>query len=254
MAINIQMKTDYSYLFSGLGATGAGGSGGMINNNFLSDYASIKNGSYLKLMKAYYKSDANDAVKKLAGDKVTKEESQKLTKVQSSTDALKESADALMSTGSDSLFEKINVTTKDEFGNETTTQQYDVEKIYKAVGDFVKNYNSVVDAVDASGNEKISDRAVTLANNVVANLKSLNKMGITIDTDMKLSINKEEFEKADMNTVKNLFNGIGSFSYQVSAQASLINYAAQRATSATYTGTGTFSSGYNTGSLFDSIF
>ena len=39
------LKTDYSSLFSSVGS----GSG-----NWLADYASIKNGSYGKLMKAYY--------------------------------------------------------------------------------------------------------------------------------------------------------------------------------------------------------
>ena len=42
--------SDYSYLFQGLSSSG----GGLGNLNFLSDYASIKNGSYSKLMKAYY--------------------------------------------------------------------------------------------------------------------------------------------------------------------------------------------------------
>ena len=38
---------DYSYLFQGL-------AGGGTNLNYLSDYASIKNGSYGKLLKSYY--------------------------------------------------------------------------------------------------------------------------------------------------------------------------------------------------------
>ncbi len=254
MAVNIQMKTDYSYLFSGLGSVGMGGNAGGINNNFLSDYASIKNGSYLKLMKAYYNGSANESVKKLASDKVTKDESQKLTKVQTATDALKESADALMATGKNSLFNKAEVIAKDEFGNETASMEYDTDKIYKAVDSFVKNFNSVIDAVDGAGNEKISDRAVTMANNVIANLKSLNKLGITIDKDMKLFVDKEEFMKADMDSAKLLFNGVGSFAYQISAQSSMIDYAAERAGSGMYNGAGRFQSSYNTGSLFDSIF
>ena len=50
MNINVRARTDVSFLFSSLGS-GAAGVGG---SNFLSDYASIKNGSYAKLMKAYY--------------------------------------------------------------------------------------------------------------------------------------------------------------------------------------------------------
>ena len=47
--MNVSMNQDYSQLFQSLSS-----GGGMGNLNFLSDYASIKNGSYAKLMKTYY--------------------------------------------------------------------------------------------------------------------------------------------------------------------------------------------------------
>ncbi len=46
--VNVSTNQDSSYLFQSLS------SGGMGNLNFLSDYTSIKNGSYGKLMKSYY--------------------------------------------------------------------------------------------------------------------------------------------------------------------------------------------------------
>lgn len=49
-SINVGNNQDYSYLFQSLSSS----SGGMGNLNFLSDYASIKNGSYGKLLKTYY--------------------------------------------------------------------------------------------------------------------------------------------------------------------------------------------------------
>ncbi len=257
MGINIPTRTDYSFLFSGLSSNNGSFMG---NLNFLSDYASIKNGSYGKLMKAYYRKDACEEVKTLAGQKnqaavADKEEKQKLAQVQTATDELKESADALFAKGKDSVFEQIDITTKDENGVETTTKGYDTDAIYKALDGFVKNYNSVIDAVDASGNEAVTNRAVNLANTTVANLGALNKIGITVNKDMTLALDKETLEKANMTTVKTLFSGVGSYSYQVSAQASLIDYAAQRAaTSGTYNQNGAFANGYSSGSLFDSIF
>ena len=50
MSINIQAKTNYSFLFSGLSSSASNA----LSGNWLADYASIKNGSYAKLMKAYY--------------------------------------------------------------------------------------------------------------------------------------------------------------------------------------------------------
>ena len=66
----------------------------------LSDYAAIKNGSYRKLMKAYY---AKQDAEKLSGKGDT---SQKLTLMKTSADSLKKSADAL---NAFSLWEKKKI-------------------------------------------------------------------------------------------------------------------------------------------------
>ena len=71
----------------------------------LSDYAAIKNGSYGKLMKAYY---AKQDAEKLSGKGDT---SQKLTLMKTSADSLKKSADAL---NDSSLWEKKKIKKKDE--------------------------------------------------------------------------------------------------------------------------------------------
>ena len=68
MSIRITGRTDYSALFSSLNGGKSTGIGG--GSYSLADYASIKNGSYGKLMKAYYGknktalSDAASATKK----------------------------------------------------------------------------------------------------------------------------------------------------------------------------------------------
>lgn len=260
MSINIQLKQDVSFLFSSLGS----GAAGVAGSNFLSDYASIKNGSYLKLMKAYYSESSNDSVKSIANNrtnssksanKLTEKESKEYAKVQTASDALKESADALLATGSKSLFNQVDITTKNEDGTETTEKGYDVEGIYKAVNEFVKNYNSVINAVEATDSDTVLRRAATMVNETVSNMKSLLSMGITINADNTLSLDKDEFMKADMSKVKTLFNGSGSYAYSVSAQASMINFAADRELSkGTYTLTGSYGSGYNSGNLFNGYF
>ena len=88
MSINIQAKTNYSFLFSGLSSTASNAA----SSNWLADYASIKNGSYAKLMKAYYGKE-NTASKTAASDitkkDTTKETAKKaLAKVETATDAV----------------------------------------------------------------------------------------------------------------------------------------------------------------------
>lgn len=252
MSITIQARTDYSYLFSSLGTSSSSGT----NLNFLSDYASIKNGSYAKLMKAYYSENSNDSVKSIVNSTVSKTEKTALTKVQTATDELKEAADTLLENGSKSVFAKKDITTTDENGVETTTNGYDVASIYNAVNDFVNSYNSVINAANDSGNETVVNKATSLATSTYANINLLNKIGITMNDDSTLSIDKDTFTNADMGTVKSLFNGNGSYGYRASAQASLINYAAEREASrnSTYTVSGTLNNSYSSGTLFDSLF
>lgn len=256
--INVSARNDVSYLFSSLGSNAAN----VASSDFLGQYASIKNGSYAKLMKAYYGQNSSSAVKSLAKDTVkrgntlTSEETRAVTKIQSSTDALKESADVLLSKGSNSVFNLKDITEKDANGVETTRKDYDIDAIYNAVNQFAKDYNSVLDAVDGVDIKSVQNRTDSLLGATVQNLKLLNKIGITVDKNGKMSVDKEAFSKSNMSTVKSLFQGSGSYGYQVSAQASMMNFAADREASKanTYTVKGRYGNTYNTGNLYNSYF
>ena len=257
MSINIQAKRDVSFLFPSLGS----GAASVAGSSFLSDYASIKNGSYAKLMKAYYSETANDSVKSAAGKSVsnragakkTSEETKAYTKVQTASDALKESADALLDK---SLFKKKDITTTDEDGNKTTVKDYDTDSIYKAVNSFVKDYNSVINAMDGTKDDTLERRVDYMNSQSSRNKKNLEAVGISINKDGTLAIDKDTFMKSDMTRVKSLFGENGSYGYQVSAQASLINYAADHAANrgSSYTTTGSYASGFKNGNLFNSYF
>ncbi len=254
MAINIQSKTDYSYLFSSLGTSSASSG---TNLNFLSDYASIKNGSYFKLMKAYYNESgkASELVNSTGnGTSTSKDSAEALTSIQKSSDELKESADALLETGSKSVFNETDITTTDENGNKTTTRGYDTDKIYKAVKNFVDDYNSVISSTEDSNTNSIASRSTGLITITDNNEKALNKLGITINDDFTLSIDETAFKAADMDSAKSLFSGTGSYAYRASAQASLINFAADTevAKANTYNYTGSYNNTYNIGNLFNS--
>lgn len=254
MSINIQAKTNYSFLFSGLSSTASNAASG----NWLADYASIKNGSYAKLMKAYYGKDDNAS--KTAASNITKKDTatettkKALAKVETTTDALKESADTLLATGKKDLFAQKDITTRDENGVESTTKGYDTNAIYNAVNNFVKNYNSVMNAVDDVSDTAVNNRTEAMGNTTLANSKLLAKVGITMKNDGTLSLDKDTFMKADMSTVKTLFQGNGSYGYRVSAQSSMINFAADHAStrSSLYTGNAGYTGTYNTGNLFSS--
>lgn len=264
ISINVNAKPDYSYLFQSL-TTSSGSSLG--NLSILADYASIKNGSYGKLMKAYYAKDSSDSsassstsVSKNKADKksisTASDTAKTLTAIEESADELKESADTLLTTGSKSVFAKKSVTTQDEYGFDKTTKEYDTDAIYKAVSAFAKDYNDLIGKAGDSNTTSIQNKVTSLTNTTKVNEKLLSDVGITINKDNTLSVDEETFKKADMNTVKSLFNGTGSYAYNVSARASLIDYAAstESAKANTYTGLGTYSNSYSTGSILDYMF
>ena len=61
MSISIQSRNDYSYLFNSMNNNSGNSLSSM---NWLSDYNSIKSGSYGKLMKAYYSSATEESTSK----------------------------------------------------------------------------------------------------------------------------------------------------------------------------------------------
>lgn len=262
MSISINVGTSNSntlYLFESM-TTSSGSSLGSLS--FLSDYAAIKNGSYGKLMKAYYSGNSSSEVSSLAESKsssstsTASDSTQTLANIESAADSLKDSADALITTGTKSLFNKVSVTSTDESGNTTTTKEYDTDAIYDAVSSFVNDYNNLINQTSSSGTTSIQNRTNSLISLTSANQNLLNKIGITINSDNTLSIDEETFKAADMGTVKTLFNGNSSYGYSVSAQASLIDYAASTAASKanTYTSSGTYSSTYSSGSILDYLY
>lgn len=233
--MNVNTRQDYSYLFSNLGNKNG-------NNmaSFFNDYSSIKNGSYGKLLRAYYSENKkSDSVNKLAKKNVaevkTSAEEKALTKVESTTDALKESADKLLKGGKNSVYSK----TKDD--------------VYAAVSDFVKNYNNAVSSVSKVSNRNVVSKTESMISNTDMYAKQLSGLGISINEDKTLSVNKDTFMGADMNKVQSMFQGAGSFGYQTSAQASMINYAADYAASGKglYTQDAMFNN-MNAGNLFSS--
>ncbi len=241
MSINITAKNDYSFLFRNLGSSG----GAAANLNFLSDYASIKNGSYGKLMKAYYaqSEDTDSKVSSLVNknsNSTSSDTVKTLANVQNTTDALKESADALLKTGKNSVWSEEKIT----------------DAVYNAISTFVDDYNSVVAAADDVNSTSILSRTSSLTGSTTANANLLEKVGITVGSDNTLKLDKEAFMKADFSTVKGLFNGNGSYAYRTSAQSSLINFAAdnEAVKANTYNFNGNYSNNYTSGSIFNSFF
>ena len=187
----------------------------------LADYASIKNGSYKKLMKAYYKQEEEEKAVAAGGDSKTK-----LTSIKATADDLKSSAEALQK--EDLWQKKIFTKTDEETGEETTYEDYDWEAITNAVKKFTDAYNSMVEGAGNSDTKNVLMNTSWMTKMTASNAKLLAKAGIEIGKDNKLSVDEETLKK-NLSTTKFIFKGYNSFADKVATKAGGISDSAARA-------------------------
>lgn len=273
-------RTSAANMFSG---------GGLMSSFNFSDYASIRNGSYHKLLNSYFSLDdvssdtktsssskTNPAsyertynywtpdgmVQRTYSDKVganssaqststSKDKTSKLATIESDAEKLSDAADALLTQGNKSLFKQVTTTDKD--GNKTTG--YNTDAIYKAVSSYVTQYNNLMKSAGESSVVSIKASAASISGYTSKNEKLLSSVGININSDKTLSIDEEKFKAADMSAVKTLFQGSGSYAYQVSSKATQIDNQAQYEASKanTYNSVGAYSNNYSSGNLWNSM-
>lgn len=247
MSINFNVKTDYSYLFTSMNSSTSNNSTYAFSGINLSDYASIKNGSYGKLLKAYYAetegstSDTNSLVKNAASkysDKEEKVKKQNLNDIQSSANELGSSAAALMERGSKSVF-----------------KNKDMEEVYTAVSEFTKDYNALLDKVEDTKSSAVTKVAEKLSDVMEGYEEQLKEMGITIGEDQKLTIDKKTFVASDVDKAKELWNGSSSLSYLASIRAASVSNTAygENNASSLYTMNGTYAA-QTVGSVINGYF
>lgn len=257
----LNSSTSSSFFSSMLGT---GSSSNMLSSFYssLGDYAAIKNGSYAKLVKAYYAQQADESDKtstKKTHDKKTEEkttsgwtgiETANLTSaerkayatVKTEANALKSDASELLARGSKSLFRQKDV--KDEETGETS-KAYDTDKIYKAVKGFVDDYNSLVGTTAKSSNSSILQKNVSMVRKTESYEKDLKAVGITINSDNTLSVDEGKFKASNIVDIKNLFNTSTSFGAGIYQNAAEIENLASSAASS--------DSLYNSNASYNSI-
>lgn len=253
--ISMYDSSSVSTLFSSLGSSKSTGSG-LFGIN-LSEYASIRSGSYGKLMRSYFSMDStkgtsksDDSTKNTIEDLATttstsKDSTKTLAAIESDAKELTDSAKALYTRSNNKVF------TKDSGGS------YDTDKIYKAVKRFADDYNSMLDTAGKSSTNRISRSVSSMKNETSYNEKPLKEIGITVDEKTgKLSVDETTFKSADTEKIKNLFNGTGSYAYSVATKAAMTeSYAkSEAAKSNTYTKNGMYNYNYNSGNIFTDMF
>ncbi len=227
---------DFTNLFGNVSNT-------QTNNTFsLADYASIRNGSYGKLLKAYYaKQDSEKDEAKIEA------ENKELAVLKQEADDLKS---AMLDVMDEDLYEKKKI--KDKDGKET--EDYDWDAITKAMKAYVENYNTLVDKTAESDDKSVLRNGVWMTKATSVNAKLLSEVGITIGEGNKLSLDEDELKEANMSTLKSLFTGHSSYADDVLRNASKVSTAAVAAagkSGSTYNGSGELDKIISSGLLYD---
>ena len=229
-------------LFGGSSSSGVNSMFGGLENS-LSSLSQIKSGSYGKLVKSYYSKYDSEGNLKSDASKRSKADTSNLSEIRNDTSDLSKATDKLLSKGRDSVWNQVETT--DDEGN--VTKDYDKDAIYNAVNSFVKSYNELVDSGQKSENTGILTQVAAMVTTSAKAAQTLGKAGITIDSDNHLNVDEDFLKnKANMTYVKDLFNGTGSYAYQIATKSSMANsYASNELANITgrksYTSTGDYS-------------
>lgn len=230
----------------GYGSSGLFGTGSTSNSSFsLGDWSMIKGGSYKKLLRAYYSNNNEKGSSEVDDTTDTKD---KKGVSSASKQNMTVAGDAgNLSSKADKLSELV-AKYYPEFeyaSDEKKTSMKD--EIYKAASEYVKAYNAMIDSASESDNNSVLRNTLSITKNTKANKKMLEKMGISVDSDNKLSIDEKKFKESEMSSVKTMFTGQSSYVSHIKRSTSIINNAAAAAVvnekrASSYTQTGAYSS------------
>lgn len=220
------MSQGYSQLFQSLS-----GSSGTGNQNFLSDYASIKSGSYGKLLKAYYSTEQSSSTtassksksnsSKYTLDKILEEKKNPTISKQA------QEANSNLTTGLSNLKSSLSALQNDSTYTNTDNGQSASDKVVSAMKNFVEDYNSVVTAAKKSTLAGKTAYVANMMNSTSANADKLSELGITINANGTLQLNEGKLKEADVSKVQELFssNDLMSYGSKISSRVQFANVA-----------------------------
>lgn len=245
ISINVgNTSQNYSYLFQ----SASGGSLG--NLNFISDYASIKNGSYGKLLKAYYggsQSSSSSSTTAASGDSSSKSRTsnvlEKILEEKKNPKVSKETqeANAKLTTGLSDLKTSLSALRNNSTYTNTANGQSAADKVVSAVKAYVSDYNDVVSAAKGSTLTNKTAYVANMMSSTAANADKLSEIGITVNSNGTIELDEGTLKKAGIDKVQELFSASDITSYG-STVASRLQFAGS------VSGTGTTSGSTETSS------
>ena len=200
----------------------------------LGDYASIRNGSYGKLLKSYYGDSSSTT--STTGKSSTNYLDEILNERKNPTVSKEAaSANSLLSSSADSLKSSLSTL------QDSSTYEKTASDIATSAESFIKSYNDTVTSAKSSAISGVTSNLSGMMTKTASNSTALSAIGISVGNDGKLTMDSDKFKNADMATVKDVLQ---KYATSIQSNASLINFYSDTGstTASAYTATGSYSS------------
>lgn len=203
--------------------------------SLFSERASIKNGTYKRLLKSYFgtvggDSDGTTAARKSRGsdiiDKLLKE------KMYPTVSKETKEANSNLTSGLNSLQSSVSALQKSSTYEDTENGSTAADKVVSAVKSYVTSYN---DVVTASKSSTLTNKTAYVANMMSTTSKyskELSEIGVSLKQDGTLQLDETKLKSADLSKVQKLFSSDNIQSYG-STIASRVKFAGGGSSSAT---------------------
>ena len=205
----MSMNQGFSF-FQGLSSSSGSG-----NMNYLSDYASIKSGSYGRLMKAYYGKGKNSSATASGSSSSTSNVLERILEERRNpkvSEDVKE-ANSNLVTGISNLKSSVATLQNSNTYTDTEKGQSATAKVSSAMKNFVSQYNEVVNASKKSTMTNKTAYVANMMKATAANADKLSEIGVTINDNGTLQFNESKLQSAELSKVQELFSADDSMSY-----------------------------------------
>lgn len=205
----MSMNQGFSF-FQGLSSSSGSG-----NMNYLSDYASIKSGSYGRLMKAYYGRGKNSSTTASGSSSSTSNVLERILEERRNpkvSEDVKE-ANSNLVTGISNLKSSVATLQNSNTYTDTEKGQSATAKVSSAMKNFVSQYNEVVNASKKSTMTNKTAYVANMMKATAANADKLSEIGVTINDNGTLQFNESKLQSAELSKVQELFSADDSMSY-----------------------------------------
>jgi len=212
--------------------------------SLFSERASIKNGTYKRLLKSYFSSlDQNSETGTTTSTRQKRQSSNIIDtllqeKMYPTVSKDTQEANSNLTSGLSSLKSSVSTLQKDSTYEDTENGQTAADKVVSAMKSYVTNYNNVV---TASKNSTLSNKTAYVANMMSATSKNadqLAEIGVRLKQDGTLQLDETKLKNADLSKVQKLFSPDNIQSYG-STIASRVKFAGSSSSTSSTTGTTT---------------